>query len=666
VKRNELWKVKPYFIVKLSVLTDTLLPCPIQASRGLDVVAHELTHGFTSFSSGLIYNDESGALNEGMSDIFGSCVDRIKGLKSVTNTWRIGEDIYTPGTPNDALRYMNDPALSGVDIDFYPDRERGDDDNGYVHTNSGIANLAFVLMVQGGTHPRGKSSVVVPAIDPDFDVSLLKAVKIFYMAQTSCFTPMTSYFDARQCTLLLAGDSAASVAAAWDAVGVNIVRVMDINVPVTGLSAPTNGAVTYQVTGISPGTYVTCTLSGNNGDADLYMDMNGNAFYYSNVCDSTGPDSHEICDVGPSFYLSTVSATIKASTAYTDLTLACRQSPLTTLTDGVPVTNQNAPQLDVLSYVLPEVEPLTTVTCTVKAGTGTAPDVYGALLMSGQRLLVDPCSVFSANYVQGTAVCTLTTKAVKADMYLSLYSSTTAGFSGMTVTCSLKSLQAQTVSNWALSSNVIPVVETYGNVYNAVVDFRLDGNVKVGESVTCLLGVPAGLLRLINVYYGDLSGSPEALTDGCSSGGSGPATNVCTANIAVASTGVYAEVLVNPTEIADNYPLVIVCGRLPASDVLLTNGVPVTNQVGAAGGDTAVRVYRLDGVQKGEYVTCQTQGANGDANLFVNVGARAIPYADTNTCVSGTATSNEVCSTPVMTSASSVYVSVHASKATRD
>jgi len=88
-----------------------------------------------------------GALNEAMSDIFAALVEKWKGQSDdPTNNhkndsvWKVGEDIYTPYTAGDALRYMYDPAKDG-DYDYYPDRYKGTADNGGVHSNSGIANL---------------------------------------------------------------------------------------------------------------------------------------------------------------------------------------------------------------------------------------------------------------------------------------------------------------------------------------------------------------------------------------------------------------------------------------------------------------------------------------------------------------------------------------------
>ena len=100
----------------------------------------------------------------------------------------------------------------------------GPNDRGGVHNNSGIMNLAFALTVKGGYHPNPgpgvSGSIYVPPIDYDFDVSLTQAARIWYWAEVACLTSLSQFLDARQCTLLYAGQFAPSVRAAWDAVGV--------------------------------------------------------------------------------------------------------------------------------------------------------------------------------------------------------------------------------------------------------------------------------------------------------------------------------------------------------------------------------------------------------------------------------------------------------------
>ncbi|WP_026677851.1 M4 family metallopeptidase [Fictibacillus gelatini] len=185
----------------------------IPFSGGIDVVAHELTHAVTDTSSGLIYQNESGALNEAVSDIFGTLVEFYNNRNP---DYEIGEDIYTPAVPNDALRSMSDPAKYG-DPDHYSKRYTGTSDNGGVHTNSGIINKAAYLIAKGGTH----YGVTVSGIGND------KLGAIFYRANTQYFTASSTFSQARaalvQAAVDLYGTSSPEVTTvnkAFDAVGV--------------------------------------------------------------------------------------------------------------------------------------------------------------------------------------------------------------------------------------------------------------------------------------------------------------------------------------------------------------------------------------------------------------------------------------------------------------
>ncbi|HEX8155140.1 MAG TPA: M4 family metallopeptidase, partial [Thermoanaerobaculia bacterium] len=115
-------------------------------SRALDVVAHELSHAVTETSANLTYSYESGALNEATSDIMGVAAEAWKYGVIDSRTWKVGEDCYTPATAGDALRYMNDPKKDGSSIDYYTDYYSGLD----VHYSSGLGNLAFYLLSNGG------------------------------------------------------------------------------------------------------------------------------------------------------------------------------------------------------------------------------------------------------------------------------------------------------------------------------------------------------------------------------------------------------------------------------------------------------------------------------------------------------------------------------------
>jgi Zn-dependent metalloprotease len=259
----------------------------IALSRALDVDAHELTHAVTERTAGLVYSNESGALNEATSDILGNSCEAYTNNAGTpnANTWLVGEDIYTPGTAGDALRSMKDPAVYG-DYDWYPTRYTGTSDSGGVHTNSGIANLAYYMMVMGGTHPRAKSTVNVPPLSATSSTSLDMAQRIWYRALTVYFTSSTNFQAARNGTAQAAADlyggttGAAynSVQKAWDAVGApgGVVTppstvTLSNNVTVTGLSGATGSWTNYKITVPSGQTQLKITMSGGTGDADMYV-----------------------------------------------------------------------------------------------------------------------------------------------------------------------------------------------------------------------------------------------------------------------------------------------------------------------------------------------------------------------------------------------------------
>ncbi len=185
----------------------------------LDIAGHEMTHGVTERTANLTYSGESGALNESMSDVFGAMVEsRARGDVVNDDTWKIGEQAYTPGTAGDALRSMKD-THSGGDPDHYSERYTGTSDNGGVHTNSGIGNNVFYLAAAGGTNHV--SGVAVTGM------GAAAAAKIWYRALTVYMTSSTNYAGARTATLSAATDLYGSASAqytttatAWCAAGI--------------------------------------------------------------------------------------------------------------------------------------------------------------------------------------------------------------------------------------------------------------------------------------------------------------------------------------------------------------------------------------------------------------------------------------------------------------
>ncbi len=185
----------------------------------LDVCGHELTHGVTQFSAGLIYQAESGALNESFSDIFGTMVEYSK--EGANFDWAIGEDI----TPNgNGIRSMEDPnAFNDPDTYFGNNwAPLNGGDNGGVHTNSGVQNFWFYLLSEGGSgvNDNGDSYNVT-------GIGIENAAAVAYRNLTVYLTPPSPYFDARLGAVNAAIDlfganspEVQSVFDAWDAVGV--------------------------------------------------------------------------------------------------------------------------------------------------------------------------------------------------------------------------------------------------------------------------------------------------------------------------------------------------------------------------------------------------------------------------------------------------------------
>jgi Zn-dependent metalloprotease len=120
----------------------------------LDIIAHELTHGVTQYEANLAYWDQSGALNESMSDVFGSLVKQYLRQQTASDAdWIIGEGLFTSNVNGVGIRSMKSPGTAYDDPVLGKDPQPGHmddyvktiDDNGGVHINSGIPNHAFYV-----------------------------------------------------------------------------------------------------------------------------------------------------------------------------------------------------------------------------------------------------------------------------------------------------------------------------------------------------------------------------------------------------------------------------------------------------------------------------------------------------------------------------------------
>ncbi len=176
---------------------------------GFDVIAHEMTHGVTEKTANLIYELQSGALNEAVSDIFAVIAD--------SSNWLLGEDVFTPGIAGDALRNIQDPhnGKPSTDPDWQPSNMNefvvlandANHDHGGVHINSGIINKSFYNLATA--------------------IGRTKGGLIWYRALTVYLTNNSQFLDARNACLSAAKDlfgagsaEYTAVASAFTAVGI--------------------------------------------------------------------------------------------------------------------------------------------------------------------------------------------------------------------------------------------------------------------------------------------------------------------------------------------------------------------------------------------------------------------------------------------------------------
>lgn len=185
------------------------------------VIAHELAHGVTQFTAGLAYYTQSGALNESLSDVFGSLTkQRSRNQTAGQADWLIGEGLFTANVNGVAIRSLKAPGTAYDDpvVGKDPQPAHMNDyknvsyDNGGVHINSGIPNHAFYItaMQIGG-------------------YAWEKAGRIWYLTLRDKLTSLSKFADAAQQTYLVAGElygagspEQQAVRAGWEGVGLSV------------------------------------------------------------------------------------------------------------------------------------------------------------------------------------------------------------------------------------------------------------------------------------------------------------------------------------------------------------------------------------------------------------------------------------------------------------
>lgn len=186
----------------------------------LDVIGHELAHGVTQYESGLNYFKQPGALNEHLSDVYGSLVKQyLLGQTAEEADWTIGAGLLAEGVNGVALRSMKEPGTAFDDPVLGKDPQpahmdgfvRTFEDNGGVHINSGIPNRAFYLAAAalGGNAWEVAGRIWnATAIDPRLkpDTGFRRFARLTARAAASLYGP--------------GGPEERAVRAAWDGVGI--------------------------------------------------------------------------------------------------------------------------------------------------------------------------------------------------------------------------------------------------------------------------------------------------------------------------------------------------------------------------------------------------------------------------------------------------------------
>jgi len=245
-----------------------------------DVVAHEISHGVTEGRSGLIYQNQSGGLNESYSDQAGITFTFF--LTGSVQGFQIGSQISKSGQP---LRYMATPSRDGSSIDSVNQFRTGLDP----HFGSGPPNRYFTILAQSAGY------------DP------IKALRVSYRANDLYWTQGTTYVQMGNALCRAATDlqfDTAPVRNALVAIGLNPTgcnggtppggggTVLQNNVPVT-LNLQTNQQVRYSINVPAGATTITFTTAGNNGDTDLYVSRGTQPTTQVNNGKSEGPTSNE-------------------------------------------------------------------------------------------------------------------------------------------------------------------------------------------------------------------------------------------------------------------------------------------------------------------------------------------------------------------------------------
>ena len=346
----------------------------------LDVSAHEVSHGFTEQNSDLIYDNQSGGMNEAFSDMAGEAAEY---FMRGSNDFKVGAEIFKAA--GQALRYMDNPTADGVSIDHYSDYN----DNIDVHYSSGIYNKAFYLIatkagwdtqkafkifarandlywVSNSTFKQGACGVETASNDLGYNTADVTsafaavgvtcagneppAAKFAYQANvlTVTFTDQSTDTDGTIAsrswdfgdgststqaspvhTYAAAGTYNVSLTVTDDdgathtkttPVTVVVPIALSKGVPVTGLTATAGNSLLYTLTVPAGASNLTFTMSGGTGDADLYVKFGSSPTDTSYDCRPFKSGNAESCTF-PIAQEGVYHVRVKAFSAFSGVTL---------------------------------------------------------------------------------------------------------------------------------------------------------------------------------------------------------------------------------------------------------------------------------------------------------------------------------------------------------
>ena len=270
----------------------------------IDICGHEIGHAICTYTANLAYQNHSGAMNEGFSDIWGACIEHFGRTGSLSgtpgaNVWKIGEDTTSGGA---GFRSMATPLTFGD-----PDTFRGTNwvvtaedgsctptsTNDYcgVHGNSGVLNHWFYIVTAGKSGTNN-----APVAERDTynvtGIGMVKSSQIAYYLERDYLTPNSNFFDARIFSIEIAnnlycasGPEVAAVTNSWFAVNIGINFAPTLN-DVSLESIPSNNSINCGVASVSPtitfknlgtNTITTVNISYNiDGGANTNLVWNGN------------------------------------------------------------------------------------------------------------------------------------------------------------------------------------------------------------------------------------------------------------------------------------------------------------------------------------------------------------------------------------------------------